>query len=289
MNNINLFAKYSDMLDEVYAQSAKTSVIESDKTLARAGANANEIIIPKMSMDGLADYDRSSGYTDGNVTLLNETVEFNYERGRMFSIDAMDNEETAEVAFGKLAGEFVRTKVVPELDAVRFASYASATGISKASGKYTAAKDILDELSNAQTKMDEAEVPYEDRYLFITPKLISLANSAELTLSRAVLNDFAGIVKVPSTRFYTKVDLLDGVSAGAAAGGFKKASGASDINFMIIHKGAVMQYTKHAAIKVITPENNQSADAWKFGYRIYGLNSVYENKTSGIYLNTCTA
>ena len=46
-------------------------------------------------MDGLADYSRNSGYVKGDVTLTNETVTFNYDRGRKFSVDNMDNEETA--------------------------------------------------------------------------------------------------------------------------------------------------------------------------------------------------
>lgn len=46
-----------------------------------------------------------------------------------------------------------------------------------------------------------------------------------------------------------------------------------------------MQYNKHIAPKVITPEANQDADAWKFGYRKYGLADVYENKVAGIYLH----
>jgi len=287
MNTINLFSKYTSLLDEVYQQASKTAVIESDRSLAKAGANANEIIIPKITMDGLADYDRNSGYVNGDVTLTNETVVFNYERGRMFSVDSMDNEETAGVAFGKLSGEFVRTKVVPELDAVRFACYASADGISKGTGNFTDAENILAALINAQTDMDEAEVPYENRYLFITPKLIALANNADNTLSKAVLEDFAGIIKVPQNRFYTKVSLID--TSVDSKGGFKKADDGENINFMIIHKDAVMQYTKHIAPKVITPENNQNADAWKFGYRIYGLNDVYENKAAGIYLNTYSA
>ena len=56
-------------------------------------------------------------------------MKFNYDRGRKFSVDAMDNEETAGLAFGKLASEFIRTKAVPEMDAVRFASYAAINGI----------------------------------------------------------------------------------------------------------------------------------------------------------------
>ncbi len=54
---------------------------------------------------------------------------------------------------------------------------------------------------------------------------------------------------------------------------------------MIIHKSAVMQFTKHAAPKVITPEMNQHADAWNYGYRICGLNKVFPKKAAGIYLH----
>ena len=121
-NTIALFKKYIDMLDEVYKVSAKSSVLDIDGSLVRAGANANEVVIPKISMDGLADYSRSSGYVNGNVTFTNETVQFNYDRGRAFTVDAMDNEETAGLAFGKLSSEFIRTKVVPEMDEIGRAS-----------------------------------------------------------------------------------------------------------------------------------------------------------------------
>lgn len=286
-NSIARFKKYVPLLDEIYKSTAKTAVLESDETLAQEGANANEIIIPKIEMDALADYDRSSGYTNGDVTLTNETVAFNYERGRMFSVDAMDNEETADIAFGKLSGEFIRTKVVPEIDAVRFSTYASADGISKVStgAELDTGEEVLAALVSAQQQMDEDEVPCEDRHLFITPALYYLAVNVDTTKSKAVLEEFASINKVPQNRFYTKVTLNDGVSAGETLGGYKKDASAADINFMIIHKGALMQFTKHAAPKVITPDANPDADAWKFGYRIYGLNDVYKNRAAGIYLH----
>lgn len=287
-NTITRFKKYVPLLDEIYKGSAKTAVLESDETLAREGANANEIIIPKLEMDALGNYDRNSGYTSGDVSLTNETVAFNYERGRMFSIDAMDNEETADVAFGKLSGEFIRTKVVPEIDAVRFSEYASADGISKidSPAELMTGEEVLEALINAMQKMDEDEVPAEDRHLFITPALYYLAQNVETTKSKAVLEEFASITKVPQSRFYTKIVLNDGVSDGQEAGGFAKdEENGRDINFMIIHKGALMQFTKHASPKVITPESNPDADAWKFGYRIYGLNGVYENRAAGVYLH----
>ena len=269
-NNIALFKKYVPLLDEVYKDAALTSVLDSDASLAQAGANANEIIIPKISMDGLGDYDRNSGYTNGDVTLTNETVKFNYERGRMFSVDAMDNEETAGIAFGRLAGEFIRTKVAPEGDAFRFATYAGVEGIGSASATLADGAAVVAALRAAINKMDEDEVPFEERVLFITPTLRGMIEDLDTTKSREVLARFAQVVSVPQSRFYTAIDLKSGKD-GEAAGGYAKA--------------AVMQYNKHIAPKVVSPEVNQDADAWKFGYRKYGLADVYENKVAGIYLH----
>ena len=284
-NNIALAKVYTNLLDEVYQQSALTAVLESDATLARQGANANEIIIPKLSMDGLADYSRNGGYVDGDVQLTWETVKFNYERGRAFTVDDMDNEESQNIAFGRLAGEFIRTKVVPELDAFRFATYASTVGAGTAEGALATGADVINALRTATSAMDEAEVPMEDRHLFITPTLLGLVQDMDTTKSREVLSRFASITPVPQTRFYSAIELLDGKTGGEEKGGFKKASGAVELNFEIIHKPATLQFTKHAVPKIIAPAQNPDADAWKYGYRNYGLCDVYENKTAGIYVH----
>ena len=284
-NNITTFKKYADMLDEVYATSAKTGVLESSSELYKKGANASEIIIPKMSMDGLGNYSRNSGYLEGSVELTMETVPFDYERGRAFMVDAMDDEETAGIAFSSLAGEFIRTKVVPELDAVRFSKYA-ALGTKKEES-LTDAQSILTAIRAAKTAFDNAEVPETERFLFITPALKDEIDAADTTVSKEVLNSFAAVITVPASRFNTSVTLNDGESEGQESGGF--VTNGSDINFMAIHKGAILQITKHAAPKVITPEENQTADAYKYGYRIYGLADAFENKTAGIYTSVVGA
>ena len=286
-NSITKFKKYIDALDKVYKWAGITSILDGDSSLTKAGANANEIVIPKMSMDGLKDYSRNSGYLGGSVTLTNETVQFNYDRGIKFSVDAMDNEETAGVAFGQLAGEFIRTKVAPELDAFRFATYAGTSGISKVDSGATLSTgaDVLAALLVAQNAMDEDEVPEEDRFLFITPSLYNAITAVDTTKSREVLNSFTQIKKVPQTRFYTAIELLDGTSVGETSGGYEKASAGKDINFMVIHRAALMQYTKHLVNKIITPELNQTDDGWMFFFRSYGLADVYENKVAGIYLH----
>ena len=116
-NSIELFKKYVPLLDEVYKLSSLTSDLDGAPELARQGQNANELIIPKIDMSGLANYSRNGGYVDGDVTFTNETVKCNFDRGRMFTVDTLDNMETAMMAFGRLASEFIRTKVTPEIDA----------------------------------------------------------------------------------------------------------------------------------------------------------------------------
>ena len=288
-NTITLAKKYVPLLDEVYNKTALTTILDSDASLAREGANTNEIIIPKIDMDGLGDYDRNSGYVNGDVTLTWETVKFNYERGRMFNVDAMDNEESVGLAFGKLSGEFIRTKVVPEIDAFRFATYASKSGVTVVNEDLSTGEAVIKALRTASTKMDEEEVTSEGRVLFITPTLKGLIDDLDTTKSKEVLKKFAAVVEVPQSRFYSAIELNDGKSGGEEKGGYKKAAEAKDLNFMIIEPTALLQFPKHVVPKIVTPDQNQSADAWKFGYRNYGLAEVYENKTVGIYAHTKAA
>lgn len=278
-NNIELFKQYIPLLDKVYKEASLTAALDGNAELARAGANANEMVIPMLSMDGLADYSRNSGYVDGDVDLTYETVACNYDRGRMFTVDTLDNIETALIAFGQLSSEFIRTKVVPEVDAFRFAEYAQKAGTAVAETLETGA-DVVTALRACANAMDEDEVPATDRFLYITPSLHSLIDDLDTTKSRAVLAKFGTIVDVPQTRFYDKITL-----AGSGNGGFAKAEDGVELNFICIHKDAVIQFPKHIVNKVITPEANQTSDGWKFGYRNVGIADVYENKTAGIYVS----
>ncbi len=285
-NHIELAAQFVPLLDEAYQLASLTSVLDSNPELARLGANANELIIPKLDIQGLANYSRSNGYVDGEVSLTHETVPCNFDRGRIFNVDACDNIDSACAAFGMVCSEFIRLKVAPELDAFRFANYASADGIGSAAGTLTDGEALLAALRVGITRLDEAEAPHEDRFLFITPSLLGLIEDLDTTKSRALLARFASIVCVPQTRFYTDIQQLDGTTDGQKTGGYVRSGSASDINFMIIHKDAVVQFPKHIAPKVISPEQNQTADAWKFGYRQVGVVDVHANKVNGIYAHT---
>lgn len=285
-NNIVLAKNYTDLLDEVYKLASVTADLTGDPSMVRAGTNANEICYPQISVSGLGDYDRISGYTNGSVDVEWQTTKFNYDRGTKITVDAMDNQETFDIAFGRAGGALIREKVAPEADAFTFATLAGTSGISVATAAtYADASAFLNALIEAKNKMDEDEVPDEGRILYATPTLLNGVMALDTTKSREVLNTFAVKKKVPQSRFYTSIDLLDGKTSGEEAGHYKKSSTGKDINFMIVHKPAIIKYDKHIAHDLIAPQNNPNSDAYILKYRKYGLVDVYKNKVAGIYLS----
>lgn len=285
-NAITTFSKVIvGLLDEVYKAASLTAVLDGAPELVSQGANANELIIPKIDMSGLADYDRANGYTAGDVTFTNETVQCNFDRGRMFTVDNVDNMDTAQMAFGKLGSEFLRTKVVPELDAFRIAKYCELAGSAQITARTTAYADgeaVRQAIATKYDAMTNAEVPQETRVLFITPTLLGMLRDMDTTKSRELLAKFAAVKEIPQGRFYTAIKQNDGKTSGETAGGYTKASTGHDLDFLIVEKSAVIQFEKHVAPKIVTPDQNQDADAWKYGYRNVGIAEVYENKASGI-------
>ena len=281
-NNIALSKDYVPTLDEVYKQAETSSVLNSPEKDIKMGQKAGEFLIAKYSMDGMKDYSRNSGYKRGNVKLEWETHKANYDRGVKFEIDTMDNEESAELVFGKLAGEFARTQGAPESDAFTYATLAGIDGVEITEETLKTGDDVLNALQREQNAMDEDEVTGTSRLLFITPTALRMARNVEKYKSTGVLDEFMGIVPVPQKRFYTAIELLDGESSGEESGGYKKADSGKDINFMIVEKSAVLKWPKHIASDIIVPANNPDSDAYIQKNRNYGIVDVYENKVAGI-------
>lgn len=285
-NNIVLAKNYTALLDEVYRAASVTADLTSDASMMRAGANANEILYPQIEVSGLGDYSRNSGYTDGSVNVAWKTATFNYDRGTRISVDTMDDQETFNIAFGMAGATLQREKVAPEADAFTFATLAGIEGISVAeAATYANGEEFLAALLAAKSVMDEDEVPEENRYLYATPTLLNSVMALDTTKSREILSHFSVKKAVPQSRFYTAIDLLDGKTSGEELGHYRKAEAGKDINFMIIHKPAIIKFDKHIASNIISPENNPNADAYISKYRKYGLVDVYKNKVAGIYLS----
>ena len=242
---------------------------------------------PKITVDGLSDYSRTTGYEAGDVSVEFESKKPNYDRGIKFPIDEMDDEETEGILLGNTLGILEKDKVAPEIDAFRFATYASAVGISTvAPADLTTGEAVLNALVTATAQMDNDSVEMNDRVLFITPMLLLAAENVDTTKSKAILSRFSSIVQVPQSRFYTAIDLKSKTADSAT--GYEKAVSAKNINFMIISKSAVIQFTKHVFNKPLSPDNNPDGDSWVIRYRKYGIAEVLDNKKKGIYLHKAT-
>ena len=285
-NSIALSERYDKVLDDVYKEASKTDVLESNQVKFD---NTKTVKILKVEVPELGDYSRNSGFMIGDVTATWEAWTLGEDRGREFSIDAMDNDETLDQTFGAASGEFIRTKVVPEIDMYRFAKIAGTSGVSGTSGALSTGALVEGAIVTAEGELDDDEVPKEGRVLFIAPKLYNLLKQSfatRFTSKTDVLNrsfdEFDGmrVITVPQGRFVSK--LAKNVTTKA----YSKADDGVDLNFILLHPSAVEAVAKHAKLRVWTPDENQDADAYKFQYRIYHDLFVYANKVAGIYVHS---
>lgn len=290
MNNvIELSKDYVPALDEVYKESETSSVLNSSPKDIKMGQKDGEFLVAKYTIDGMKDYSRNGGYKRGNVKVEWETHKANYDRGVKFEVDTVDNQESAELAFGKLAGEFARTSAAPEQDAFTYATLAGHEGVVVTEKDLTTGDDVLNAIQDELNAMDEEEVSKENRVLLITPTNLRMARNVEKYKSTGVLDEFATIKEVPQKRFYTAIDLLSGEDGEESMGGYVKAEGAKDIHFMICEKSAVLKWPKHTASDIIPPALNSDSDAFIQKFRKYGIVDIYENKTAGVRVVSKTA
>lgn len=287
-NSIDLAKKFVPIIDGVYRAGSVTIGMDSASRPDYTGTN--EVKVLKTSTTGLGDYSRETGYPKGDVTATWETLTLTEERAKEISVDRMDDEETLGLTFGTVTGEFMRLHVIPELDAYRFAKYAGAPGISKATPAVLTKENIIAAIDEAVRQLDAEEVPETGRRLYINSDLKPILNTAlarQWGSEGAVNTVLSGyndmpITWVPKSRFYTGITL----NAGTSNWGYAKAADASEINFMIIYPPAILQVVKFSLPKIFDPDTNQDKDAWKFQFREYHDAFVYENKAKGVYAHS---
>lgn len=289
-NNIELAQKFVPVIDEVYNAAALTAALDTPAIL-EGFEGTNAIKVMKIETSGMGDYSKENGYAKGDVTVTWETIQLEEDRSKEFSIDRMDNEETLALAFGGAVGAFMKGHEVPEIDAYRFAKYATGAGTT-VTGDFETGDALLAAIDAAAAGMDDEEIPAEDRILYISTALKPLLMGAvarqygsEGKISRVLENyNDMPIVYVPQKRFYSAITL----NSGAGSWGYVKGSGAKNINFLIINKNAVLQGKKMELPKIFDPDTNQEKDAWKFQHRVYHGAHVYEEKAKGVYAHLAT-
>jgi hypothetical protein len=236
-------------------------------------------------MDGLGDYDRANGFTQGSITLEYETKTMTMDRGRTFMLDSMDVNESNFVANATNAmGQFQATKVVPEIDAYRYSKIASlAIAGTVASGGNTITEANVLQLLKADITAIEDIVGDIPLVITMATPIAAILDQDEKISKRLDVTEFTKgdivtkvksldghpIVKVPSARMKTAYTFYDGKTGGQTAGGFVADVGAKNINWIITPMFAPIAVNKTDKVRIFDPNTNQDADAWKLDYRKY--------------------
>ena len=289
-NSIDLATKFLPYLDEVYKRNSLTAILDmANEQVEFVGAQTAKVF--KIDVDGLGNYSRNAGFVPGSADGTWETLTLERDRGRSFNIDVMDNDETLGMMMASTLAQFERVSVVPELDAYRLAKYAANAG-TKVSATLSGSDNIADLIQVAEATLDDKEVPYEGRLLYVNPTIYSYlkgditryTQNGEGNINTEIeMYDNMRVIRVPSARFNTQVTLASPTDA-SSAGGYTTTG--QDINFMIIHPSAVVQVVKHVVPRIFSPQQNIESDAWRINYRVYHDAWVLANKTYGIYVHS---
>lgn len=301
INTLQTATLFQTQLDLVAQQEALTGWMEANagQVIYNGG---KEIKIPKMAVQGLANYDRDNGYTQGSVTLEYETRTMTQDRGRQFQLDAMDVDETNFIATAStVMGEFQRTQVVPEIDAYRLSKIATDVITANKSGMieygYTPAEaTVLRKIKEGIQKIRDAGYNGDlvihatgavvlELTMFLASKLQTETISVGGIDITVPAIDKAAIIETPQNRMYTAITMYDGTTSGQKEGGYVKGASALDVNFMILPRVAPIAVSKQDKMRIFDPETYQKANAWSMDYRRYHDLWLKDNSLPLIYLN----
>lgn len=304
INSLEFQSKLTGELDKALVQEAQTSFF-ADNALRSKFVGARTVLIPDVDMEGLGNYDRDDGFVTGALTVSSESYTMAMDRGRSFQLDREDNDETgiANLA-GQVMGEFVRTRVVPELDAYVLSKLATLATTKSQTVTGTVASQIYKMITEAINKVQAVAGYSEPLVCFVDSTVwAALMNTTEVTRQINVgefkkgaintkvkyLNDVP-IIPVSDDRMKTAYTFYDGVtnadSVDQTVGGFVPATGAKKIGILVLPKRAASLVKKSERIRTFTPEQNQKADAYLFQYRIYYDLFVKKSLTGTVYTYT---
>ena len=277
INTIENTTRYTAELDKLFAQKSATGFF-ADNALAAKFVGAKTVIIPDINFQGLADYDRDTGFSRGAITVSNSSYTMAMDRARSLQIDREDMDETGVASLaGQILGEYGRTKVVPACDAYVISKLA---GLSQSRAN-TLEGDVdapFETLINLINKVQDTVGYDEELVAFIDSHIYArLQNSAEISKMITVsdfkqgdinlkVNSINGVTLIPvvSERMKTAYTFQSN-----AAGGFVPANNARNIYMHVCPKKGAHLVKKTENMRIFTPEQNLDADAYKFDYRIY--------------------
>ena len=297
INNIAFATKFATELDKILVQKSQAAILE-DKGMAAKFVGAHEVKLPVIGFAGLGDYDKDTGFAKGAVSVTQQVFTLEKDRARSFSIDREDMDETgiANLA-ASVMSEFVRTKVAPEVDAYTFstiATKANGAGQTVALGEgETLAKNVYGLIANAIGKVNDATgFTGEDIVLYVNPTVYAALMATPEIHRHLRVDEFkhgeistkvqkidnAAIIPVSDNRMKTAYNFGND--------GFEVAGGAESVGIIAMPRNAAMLVKKTEKIRTFSPDVNQTADAYKFDYRLYYDVLVKDSMKGSIFTYT---
>ncbi|MGN1370187.1 MAG: hypothetical protein ACI4WX_15055 [Aristaeellaceae bacterium] len=297
-NTLEKVALFQKTLDKAMIQSAVTGFMEENISgLIYKGGD--EVKIPMIDMDGLADYNRQNGFVDGDVSLVYQTMKMTQDRGRGFTIDPNDIDESGVLdLMSQLMGEFQRTKVVPEVDAYRISKIVQMTDKTRRTvytpSTSTIFKQLVEDIGAVRDEIGNDE----PLVILISNPVSTMLNTSDQLSKKLDVTDFARgeittkvksidtvpLLPVPSARMFSRITLLaDG------KGGFTKTDGASAINYIVMPRRAPKAVSKTDNMRLFDPQTWQKAHAWHMDYRKFHDLWIPKNQIPGIRTSIAAA
>lgn len=282
INNDAFATKFTGELDKIITEKSSVGFM-TDNAFRAKFVGAKTVKIPSISMQGLADYDRDTGFIKGAVNVTNTAFTMQQDRARTFVIDREDMDETGIASLaGSVISEFVRTKVVPETDAYTLSKLGSLAATRgqvldnyDASKPYSMFCDLLEQVQ-LQVGLDEELVCFVNGYMWNKfrrtsefQKMVDVGGFKQGEVSLQVNKiDNVTIIPVPNSRMSTAFEFLSGKD-GELEGGYAPAENSRGISMLMLPKRAASLVKKSEKIRIFSPDQNINADAYKFDYRLY--------------------
>lgn len=277
---IELVEKFLPYVDEQFSTESKKEHL-TNQDFSFTGAHSVKIY--KISTGKMNDYGRS-GPSGGNwsrygaVESLNATTErqqLTKDRSFTFAIDSLDEDETeGQLEAATALARQMREVVIPEVDTYTLNVMCEHAG-NKPEAVSLAASSIYDMIFNANSALDDAEVPDLGRVLVVTPATLLLMKTSKDNNGR--YQDMISAVLDESKRRVGFVGNLDGLDVLKVPA----TRLPENFGFMVAHPCATVAPTKLESYK--THDNPPGINGALVEGRICYDAFVLENKAKAIY------
>ena len=273
MKSISLVTKFEPYVDEIFTTESKIGLL-TNKDFSWKGAKT--IKIYKISTANMNDYNRDNSIIGnsryGTIQTLDATTEemtLKKDRSFTFEIDKLDIDETlSTLSSASALSRQIREVCVPEIDKYIYGVMLENAG-NIVEPTSLNATNIYEKIIDANSTLDDAEVPENNRVLIVTPQTyLLLKKSKDIILNTNIGNelrlkgvigilDGMNVVKVPQNRF------------------------PSDFGFLIAHPVATVTAVKLNDFKIHKDPPGISGDLVE-GRLVYDA-FVLENKKKAIF------